>query len=97
MSNASVPKKVATCVANRGRKLTPLGSPSSPPPTKSNSISPALSEVVCVSLRINNIAKKRNFIDDGARGMMFGALDGGEDGEHGHNGVGFVETSNVPA
>ena len=48
---------------------------------------------MCVSCKINSIAKKANCAKNGARKIEFVPLDGREDSEH--NGVGFVETSEI--
>ena len=46
---------------------------------------------MCISHRINNIAKSANSANIGIRETEFVSSDGGDDGEN--NGVGFVEIS----
>ena len=47
--------------------------------------------VVCVSCKINSIAREANFENNGTREMIFISFAYIDDGEH--NGVGFVETT----
>ncbi len=48
---------------------------------------------MCISCRINNIAKLANFGNSRAKNMIIGLLDGREDGEF--NGVCFAKISSI--
>ncbi len=50
---------------------------------------------VSVSCKINNIAKRANSVNNGAKEMKFISLDSGDDGEY--NGGGFVDISVISA